>query len=119
MIMCLCNVMPAWEGLGCVADHIPFVGNIYGLCDEVVQLCGASYNIGHNCREIVAWAQHMQVSSTTVSLSVHVCYVCLVDPSKFIYSTHVHAYFIAYLHCFGWHVQLQPLLLTCCYLLAH
>jgi hypothetical protein len=65
-------LISAWEGLGCVADHIPFVGNIYGLCDEVVQLCGASYNIGHNCREIVTWAQHMQVSSYIAVMSMHI-----------------------------------------------
>jgi hypothetical protein len=51
----------AYELVGAVAEHIPYVKNAYGLCNEIVQLFGAGVHIDSNCAEVVAWAKHMQV----------------------------------------------------------
>jgi hypothetical protein len=51
----------AWEALGSVAQYIPYVKNIYGLCDEIVQLFGTGTTISANCAEVIAWAEHMKV----------------------------------------------------------
>jgi hypothetical protein len=54
----------AYELLGAVAEHIPYVKNAYGLCNEIVQLFGAGVHIDSNCAEVVAWAKDMQVYYT-------------------------------------------------------
>jgi hypothetical protein len=54
----------AYELVGAVAEHLPYVRHAYGLCDEIVQLFGAGVHIDSNCAEVVAWAKDMQVQSS-------------------------------------------------------
>jgi hypothetical protein len=51
----------AYELVGAIAQHVPYIKIAYGLCNEVVQLFGAGVHIDSNCAEVVAWAKHMQV----------------------------------------------------------
>jgi hypothetical protein len=52
----------AYEFVGAIAQHVPYIKTAYGLCHEVVQLFGAGVHIDSNCAEVVAWgAKHMQV----------------------------------------------------------
>jgi hypothetical protein len=51
----------AYELVGAIAQHVPYIKTAYGLCNEVVQLFGAGVHIDSNCAEVVAWAKHMQV----------------------------------------------------------
>jgi hypothetical protein len=60
----------AYELVGAVAEHIPYVRHAYGLCDEIVQLFGAGVHIDSNCAEVVAWAKDMQVKS--IHCGIHI-----------------------------------------------
>jgi hypothetical protein len=51
----------AYELVGAIAQHVPYIKTAYGLCNEIVQLFGAGVHIDSNCAEVVAWAKHMQV----------------------------------------------------------
>jgi hypothetical protein len=51
-----------WSAVGHVATNVPYVGAVYAMCDEVIQLFSASLYINDNCREVVRWASNMQVS---------------------------------------------------------
>jgi hypothetical protein len=64
----------AYELVGAVAAHIPYVRQAYGLCNEIVQLFGASVHIDGNCAEIVAWAKDMQVQHL-VRISIYMLYI--------------------------------------------
>jgi hypothetical protein len=51
----------AYELVGAIAQHVPYIRSAYGLCNEVVVLFGAGVHIDSNCAEVVAWAEDMQV----------------------------------------------------------
>jgi hypothetical protein len=80
------KVEVAFEAVGAVAEHIPYVCHAWGLCNEVILLFSANAHISSNCAEVVLWAQQMQVGITlhyttlycTAAISyVNVCAVLL------------------------------------------
>jgi hypothetical protein len=95
----------AYELVGAVAAHIPYVRQAYGLCNEIVQLFGASVHIDGNCAEIVAWAKDMQVQHL-VHISIYMLYihtyisyfVSSVHVSRIIYVRNEHAYVLVELY---------------------
>jgi hypothetical protein len=82
----------AYELVGAVAAHIPYVRQAYGLCNEIVQLFGASVHIDGNCAEIVAWAKDMQVHHY-VHISIYMLYI---HTYIFYFASSVHVFHIIY-----------------------